>query len=230
LLKIVYSLRSLILSMVLGVVLTGCGSVAAGDGDSSGAVEGSVSGIESTVDVGDRNDEDPIPMTSAPDLNVVSRDSTPDGSTQLPFAATFPVSAGNPLVVFVTDPKIYDPSELAVVDAEYDSASPYGPFRLREERTPDGILGTTFLQDLSHFCDGQSCTSYVVSITPGVPGVLLAQDGAPTSITWVASFGHDNYKLVVMGPGDTFTRDSAVALASEIAKQFSPLAGASASG
>jgi hypothetical protein len=94
-----------------------------------------------------------------------------------------------------------------LVDAEYDVSSPYGAFRLREERTPTGMLESDFVQSVSHFCNdggdgaGSGCTSTLIDIGSGQHGALLYGPNGDTSVTAVETFDGQDYKLIVMGPG-----------------------------
>ena len=145
-----------ITALVLGASLaSACGSAAIGDGSSPG----------------DTEPGNGYPMRSASDMTAVARNELPAASA-LPFEASFPRSAGKPLVVFVYDPV----QPLAGVDAEYDASSPYGAFRLREERTPAGVLERDFVRSLSGFCSdggdgaGSGCTSALVDVGAGLRG------------------------------------------------------------
>src|SRR5437879_8919574 len=127
-------------------------------------------------------------MRSASDLNVVSRNAVPDPSL-LPFTAAFPTSAGQPVVVFISDPATSEAVHSYLVDAEYDASSLYGAFRLREERTPTGVLESDFVESVSNFCNdggdgaGSGCTSTQIDIGSGQHGALLYGPNGDTSIT-----------------------------------------------
>lgn len=139
-------------------------------------------------------------MLSASDMTVVARNELPDVSA-LPFDASFPSSAEKPLVVFVYDPV----QHLAGVDAEYDSKSPYGAFRLREERNRVGVIGD-LVQSVSGFCNdggdgaGSGCTSALVDVGSGLRGAILYGPNGDTSVTAVDTVDGQDYTLIVMGP------------------------------
>ena len=125
---------------------------------------------------------------------------------------------------------VYDPAQhLAGVDAEYDASSPYGAFRLREERTRVGLLERDFVQSLSGFCNdggdaaGSGCTSRLVDIGSGLQGAVLYGPNGDTSVTAVDTLGGQDYKLIVMGPAATFTPDRAEAAMRDVVAHFHPL-------
>jgi hypothetical protein len=215
------------LAILAAICASGCGSGAAGDGSQPASPAGqSVPGII-TVAPGDREPGDGFPMRSASDLDVVARNGVPAASL-LPFNATFPQSAGQPLVVFISDPATSDAVQSYLVDAEYDVSSPYGAFRLREERTPDGMLESDFVQSLSRFCTdggdgaGSGCTSTLIDIGSGRQGALLYGPNGDTSVTAVETLEGQDYKLIVMGPGGSFTPERAEAVIREVMDQFQP--------
>jgi hypothetical protein len=214
--------------IILTMICTsGCGSAAAGDGSQPAAPPGQSIPSIITVAPGDREPGDGYPMRWASDLNVVARNAVPDPSL-LPFNAAFPKSAGTPLVVFISDPATSDAVHSYLVDAEYDVSSPYGAFRLREERTPVGMLESDFVQSASHFCNdggdgaGSGCTSTLIDIGSGQQGALLYGPNGDTSVTAVDSLDGQDYKLIVMGPGGSFTPDRAEAVIREVIAQFQP--------
>jgi hypothetical protein len=208
-------------TLLLGALLAaGCGSTMSGDG--SGPVGPSVPSVV-TIGPGDTEPGDGIPMRSASDMTVVSRDRLPDASA-LPFNASFPGSAGTPLVVFV-----YDPVEhLTGVDAEYDASSPYGAFRLREERRRAGMAGD-LVNSVSGFCNdggdaaGSGCTSAIVDVGSGLRGAILYGPNGDTSVTTVDTLNDRDYTLIVMGPRATFTPDRAQAAMRDVVAHFDPL-------
>jgi hypothetical protein len=219
------TLRGLVI--LTAICASGCGSAAAGDGSQPAPPPGESVPSIVTVVPGDREPGDGYPMRSASDLNVVARNAVPDPSL-LPFTATFPKSAGEPLVVFISDPAVSDAVHTDLVDAEYDVSSPYGAFRLREERTPSGVLESDFVQSISEFCTdggdgaGSGCTSTLVDIGAGRQGALLYGPGGDTSITAVETYDGRDYQLIVMGPGGSFTPSRAEAVMRDVIAQFRP--------
>jgi hypothetical protein len=218
--------RGSIIAFLLGASLAaGCGSTASGDGSGLGGPVGPSVPSVFTIAPGDTEPGNGIPMRSATDMRVVARNELPDPSA-LPFDASFPGSAGKPLIVFVYDPV----QHLAGVDAEYDASSAYGAFRLREERTPVGVLERDFVQSISGFCNdggdaaGSGCTSALVDVGSGLRGAILYGPNGDTSVTAVATIGGQDYKLIVMGPPATFTPDRAEAAIRDVVAHFHPLA------
>lgn len=198
-----------ITALVLGASLaSACGSAAIGDGSSPG----------------DTEPGNGYPMRSASDMTAVARNELPAASA-VPFEASFPRSAGKPLVVFVYDPV----QPLAGVDAEYDASSPYGAFRLREERTPAGVLERDFVRSVSGFCSdggdgaGSGCTSALVDVGAGLRGAILYGPNGDTSVTAVETLDGQDYKLIVMGPRATFTPDRAEAAMRDVVARFHPV-------
>ena len=210
------------------ICASGCGGAVAGDVSQPGAPAGASVPSIVAVAPGDREPGDGYPMRTANGMKVVARKAIPDPST-LPFAAAFPSSAGQPLIVFVYDPAMYKVDKMAGVDAEYDASSPFGAFRLREERTPVGTVESDFVQSLSHFCNdggdgaGSGCTSTLIDIGSGRQGALLYGPNGDTSVTAVETLNGQDYQLIVMGPGATFTPDRAEAAMRDVIAQFHPL-------
>lgn len=215
--------RRSITALLLGASLAaGCGSTASGDGSGpAGPVGPSVPSVV-TIAPGDTEPGDGIPMHSASDMTVVARNQLPDAST-LPFDASFPSSAGTPLVVFVYDPV----QHLTGVDAEYDASSPYGAFRLREERRRPGMVGD-LVNSVSGFCNdggdgaGSGCTSAIVDLGSGLRGAILYGPNGDTSVTAVDAIDGRDYTLIVMGPPATFTPDRAEAAMRDVVAHFHP--------
>jgi hypothetical protein len=148
-------------------------------------------------------------------MTRVATDSVPAPS-DLPFNAAFPKSADAPMGVFVSIPADYPVGENEVV-AEYDASSPYGPFRVREEKTPKGLVDQSFIEGIPSICD--SCTdARLVDVTSDIKGALLAGPGGPTSVTWLQG----DYEMIVIGPEKSFSPDASVALAREVATAFNP--------
>ncbi len=215
--------RSITALLLIASLAAGCGSTASGDGSGpAGPVGPSVPSVV-TVAPGDAEPGDGIPMLSASDMTVVARNELPDVSA-LPFDASFPSSAEKPLVVFVYDPV----QHLAGVDAEYDSKSPYGAFRLREERNRVGVIGD-LVQSVSGFCNdggdgaGSGCTSALVDVGSGLRGAILYGPNGDTSVTAVDTVDGQDYTLIVMGPPATFTPDRAEAAMRDVVANFHPL-------
>jgi hypothetical protein len=219
-LAIVGTCEPIVALVLVASLATACGSTAAGDG--SGPVSPSVPSVV-TVAPGDTEPGDGIPMRSASDMTVVARNKLPDPSA-LPFDASFPISAGKPLVVFVYNPL----QHLAGVDAEYDASSPYGAFRLREERHRAGEIGD-LVKSVSGFCNdggdaaGSGCTSALVGVGSGLQGAVLYGPNGDTSVTAVDTLGGHDYTLIVMGPPATFTPDRAEAAMRDVVAHFRPL-------
>jgi hypothetical protein len=210
-----------IAALVLGASLAaGCGSTMGGEG--SGPVGPSVPTVV-TITPGGASGGEGIPMRSAADMTVVARNRLPDPSA-LPFNAAFPSSAGTPLVAFVYDPV----QHRAGVDAEYDASSPYGAFRLREERSPAGTVGD-LVTSVAGFCNdggdaaGSGCTSAIVDVNSGLRGAILYGPNGDTSVTVVDRLNGRDYTLIVMGPGATFTPERAEAAMRDVVAHFDPL-------
>ena len=103
------------------------------------------------------------------------------------------------------------------VVAEYDASSPHGAFRVREEKTPKGLVDQSFIEWIPSICD--TCTEHrLVDVTSDINGALLAGPNGPTSVTWLQG----DYKLIVIGPEKSFSPDTSVALAREVATAFNP--------
>jgi hypothetical protein len=165
-----------------------------------------------------------FPMSSFGGMTRVSDHALPDPSA-LPFAVYLPQSAGSPMAVFVSQPSAYPKGEAEVV-AEYDSSSPYGAFRVREyARSPQTGDATETLGE-STFCqtDGASCTSTLIHLRPDVAAALLYGPNGPTSVSWLERFGDTTYRLIVIGPKDTLSPQTATRLAQEVAAGFDPAA------
>jgi hypothetical protein len=208
--------RGAVLAVALALVGSSCGQAVNGDGSSPAGTTGgeSIPTIETTFP--DAGEKMVFPMKSFDGMNQVATNSFPDPA-DLPFNAVFPQSAKTPMGVFVSIPDDYPKGEEEVV-AEYDGASPYGAFRLREEKTPPGLVDQSFIEEIPKVCD--TCTdARLVDIGSGIQGALLAGPDGPTSVTWLQGV----YKMIVIGPPtDTFTTDAAIALAKEVAADFTP--------
>jgi hypothetical protein len=57
-----------------------------------------------------------------------------------------------------------------------------------------------------------------VDVTPAIQGALLAGPDGPRSVTWMQGL----FKMIVIGPQQSFHSDTATALATETAKSFAP--------
>jgi hypothetical protein len=161
-----------------------------------------------------------FPMKSFDGMKEVSQGAMPTASA-LPFAAAFPAKAGTPMGVFVSIPADYSAGETEVVE-EYDGSSPYGPFRVREERHPAGELDQSFINGIPSVCSSSCTDARLVTLQPGIQGALLAGPDGPTSVTWLQG----SYELIVIGPPSTFSPDTAVAVAENVAAKFAPTAAA----
>jgi hypothetical protein len=192
--------RPCLLIVAVIVVGAGCGSTPAGD-------------VSGHMD---------FPMSSFGGMTRVSHRAVPDPSA-LPFGVYLPPTADAPMAVFVSEPSAYPKGEAEVV-AEYDSTSPYGAFRIREyaRRPQAGDAGET--RSESTFCEtnGASCTSTLIHLRPDVAAALLYGPDGPTSVTWLERFGDTTYQLIVIGPKDTLSPDTATRLAEEVAAGFDP--------
>jgi hypothetical protein len=203
--------------LVVAVLAAGCGNAMGGDASSPAAPAAtagdSVPTIETTLPNGGEAMQ--FPMKSFDGMTQVATDSIPDPST-LPFAAAFPKSADPPMGVFVSIPADYPEGEEEVV-AEYDASSPYGAFRVREEKTPKGLVDQSFVEGIPSICD--TCTdARLVDVTSNIKGALLAGPNGPTSVTWLQG----DYTMIVIGPEGSFSPDTSIALAREVAAEFNP--------
>ena len=151
---------------VIALVTGGCGNAVGGDGSSPAApatAGDSVPTIETTLPNGGETMQ--FPMKSFDGMKRVAADSVPAPS-DLPFNAAFPKSADAPMGVFVSIPADYPDGEEEVV-AEYDASSPYGPFRVREEKTPKGLVDQSFIDQIPSICD--TCTdARLVDVTSDI--------------------------------------------------------------
>ena len=57
-----------------------------------------------------------------------------------------------------------------------------------------------------------------MDVTSDIKGALLAGPNGPTSVTWLQG----DYKMIVIGPEKSFSADTSVALAREVATAFNP--------
>lgn len=162
-------------------------------------------------------------VTTYGDMNRVSQNGLPDPST-LPFRAYAPVTAGSPVAVFVSKPGA-TPKGVVGVDFEYGPSSPYGAFRVREERRPPQPGDASQTRSMSRFCEDEDCTSKVIELGSGVQAALLYGPSGPTSTTWVERFGGRTYQVVVIGPKRTFSPGTALRIARQIASGFDPVGG-----
>jgi hypothetical protein len=193
--------------LVAAAVAAACGSAVGGDASSPGAI---------TTTLPNGGEAMQFPMTSFDGMTEVATDSIPARST-LPFAAAFPGSADAPMGVFVSIPADYPEGEQEVV-VEYAASSPYGAFRVREEKTPKGLVDESFIEGIPSTCDASCTDARLVDVTSDIKGALLAGPNGPTSVTWL----QEDYKMVVIGPATSFSPDTAVALAREVATAFTP--------
>jgi hypothetical protein len=203
--------------LVVAVLAAGCGNAMGGDASSPAAPAATAGDSVPTVETALLNggEATQFPMTSFDGMTRVATDSVPAPS-DLPFNAAFPKSADVPMGVFVSIPADYPVGEDEVV-AEYDASSPYGPFRVREEKTPKGLVDQSFIEGIPSICD--SCTdARLVDVTSDIKGALLAGPSGPTSVTWLQG----DYEMIVIGPEKSFSPDTSVALAREVATAFNP--------
>jgi len=209
---------------VLGIVALGATACGAAMQEGSGANTHASTATEGgsvpamTVTPGGDGESMAFPMRSFDGMTEVAQRTIPPASA-LPFAAAFPADAGAPMGVFVSKPADYPAGETEIVE-EYDSSSPYGPFRVRESKHPDGELDQSFINGIPSVC-AASCTDHrLVNLQPGIQGALLAGPDGPTSVTWLQG----PYELIVIGPASTFSPDTAVAISKDVAARFAPTA------
>ena len=212
---------------MLGLLALGAAACGAAVHEGSGA-NTSVSAVTegdsvpTVFTVSPSGDGEPMafPMRSFDGMKEVAQGTVPPASA-LPFAAAFPAHAGTPMGVFVSIPADYPAGETEIVE-EYDGSSPYGAFRVREEKHPAGELDQSFLDGILSVCTA-SCTDHrLVKLQPGIEGALLAGPNGPTSVTWLQG----SYELIVIGPAHTFPPDTAVSIAKDVAAKFAPTAAA----
>jgi hypothetical protein len=184
-------------------------------------VGGAACGSGPAGDVSGRMD---FPMSTFGGMSRISQRAPPDPAA-LPFDAFLPASAGAPMAVFVSEPGAY-PKDVSEVVAEYDSSSPYGAFRIREEARPPQAGDADETQGMANFCQspGASCTSTLIRLERDVPAALLYGPDGPTSVTWLERFGDTTYQLIVIGPDATLSPDTATRVAREVAAGFNPAA------
>jgi hypothetical protein len=178
--------------------------------------------VPMVVEVSPNGDGEPMafPVRSFDGMTEVSHGAVPAASS-LPFDAAFPGGAGAPMGVFVSIPAAYPDGETEVV-VEYGRSSPYGPFRVREQKHPAGELDQSFIDGIPSVC-ARSCTDHrLVDLRSGIEGALLAGPYGPTSVTWLQG----SYELVVIGPGKTFSPETAVGIAKDVADRFAATAAA----
>jgi len=204
---------------VLGA--TACGAAmqegSGANSRTSTAAEGDSTPV-ATVTPGGDGEAMAFPMKSFDGMKEVAHETMPAASA-LPFAAAFPDNAGTPMGVFVSNPAEYPAGETEIVE-EYDGSSPYGPFRVRESKHPDGELDQSFIDGIPSVCPA-SCTDHrLVALQHGIEGALLAGPDGPTSVTWLQG----PYELIVIGPARTLSPDTAVAIARNVAEKFAPTA------
>ena len=213
----------MLLVVTLVLVATACGE-RMGDTVSAG---GSVPGVVTVVpNGGSEGGEMVFPADRFDDERKVADHEVPN-LADLPFAASFPESAGVPQSVYVVKPGSL-PKDETQVRAEYGTSSPWGAFRVTEGSRPPLSGDMSEAESISHFCQddpGATCTSELIHLSPTiVAGLLYGPDG-PTSVTWVERFGDTAYRFVVMGPPSTFTPDIATRVSTEVATGFAPNGG-----
>jgi hypothetical protein len=208
---------------IVGLATTACGAAVnegAGTGGSTVTGGDSVPTVITVIPNGNPDEAMRFPEKSFEGMQEVVKGATPTAS-QLPFAAAFPSSAGTPMGVFTTIPAD-TPAEHSAVIEEFDASSPYGPFRVSEEKHPAGELDQSFINQIPSVCSSTCTDARLVSIQPGVEGALLAGPDGPTSITWLQG----SYEMIVIGPPGTFTPQTAVSIAKQVAAKFAPTAAA----
>jgi hypothetical protein len=199
-------------SLISVLVLAACGSSTSGDVSVGGQTDPASAPptIDTVIPSGEGME---FPMKTFEGMTEVATDAFPSPS-KLPYAVTFPSSAGAPMGVWVSNPDAYAPGDSEVV-LEYDASSPYGAFRIRERQPPPGMHSPTFIQDIPKYCT--TCTdARLVDLGPSLQGALLAGAPGATSVTWLQG----DYEVVVIGP-PTFTVDQAISLARETAAGIS---------
>jgi hypothetical protein len=94
----------------------------------------------------------------------------------------------------------------------YGDRSPYGVFRLTAEPQPEGFDAAA-IRSLASACD--VCDeNRLVSLAPGVRGALLAGGNGPNSVSWI----ENGLRMMVLGPGSSFSASRAVAAARVLAR------------
>jgi hypothetical protein len=210
--------RTATLLGVLAMVISACGQATVQDNEPA-ASQTTSSATATSTDTPSTTVTPPVPPAAAEPfdwsaasingMTTVASGQTPSPAA-LPFPAAVPNSAGTPSYVFVSDPAHWPSGESAVL-LQYDGSSPYGVLRVTEEKMPPGLVDQSFIQQLASTC--QDCTdNRLVSVTPTIQGALMAGQPA-TSVTFLVG----PYKVVVIGPADTFTTDDAVTVAGQVA-------------
>jgi hypothetical protein len=195
------------------VVCAGCGATVSPGGTDTAATGASEPVVQSVVP--DAGEQPVFPMKAFSGMSKVATGAYAPPSA-LPFAVDYPRSAGAPMGVYVSIRADYPSGEAEIVE-EYDSSSTYGPFRVREKEVPAGLVDQSFINQIPGICT-TSCKGSLVTLEPGVVGALLAGPNGPTSVTWLQG----QFEMIVIGPVDTFTADTAVAIAKEVATGFNP--------
>lgn len=208
---------------LLGLLVIGasCGERMGNGAPSDG--NGSVPSVITVVpNGGSAGDGMVFPASQFDDERKVADHEMPRPS-DLPFAASFPKSAGVPLSVYVVKPGSM-PSGETQVRAEYDTSSPWGAFRVTEGSRPPLSSDPSEAESISRFCQdtGGNCTSKLVHLSPTIAAGLLYGPDGPTSVTWVERFDDTAYRFVVMGPSGAFTPDIAIRVSTEVAAGFTP--------
>jgi hypothetical protein len=208
---------------LLGLLVIGA---SCGERMGNGAPSGGNGSVPSVITVvpngGSAGDGMVFPASQFDDERKVADHEMPRPS-DLPFAASFPKSAGVPLSVYVVKPGSM-PSGETQVRAEYDTSSPWGAFRVTEGSRPPLSSDPSEAESISRFCqdDGGNCTSKLVHLSPTIAAGLLYGPDGPTSVTWVERFDDTAYRFVVMGPSGAFTPDIAIRVSTEVAAGFTP--------
>jgi hypothetical protein len=206
------------------LVAGGCGAATqtgAGqsNSDSTVIVSGGQSIPEIVTTAPDAGEPMQFPEQNFDGMTKVAVDTVPQ-SKALPFSAAFPKSAGNPMAVWVSNPDAYPQGEIEIIE-EFDTTSPYGAFRVREEKRPAGSVDQSFIEGIPKMCG--SCTdARLVQIQPGIQGALLVGAPRATSVTWLQG----DYEMIVIGPAE-LTADTAISLSQEVAGSFDPSASGS---
>jgi hypothetical protein len=200
---------------VLASVVAGCGAATGAVQSGAGSESAPASAAPTIATVITPGGSEPMtfPMKTIRGYTQVAQGSVPD-SAKLPFDATFPGSAGSPIGVFVSPIDPSAPTDVEI-DAEYGTDTPYGAFRLEERHFATGDFDQSFIESIPSQC-GDCTDARTLTVAPGVMGALLAGGSGPVSVTWLQG----QYELIVMGPRDTFSADTAIKVATEIAASF----------
>jgi hypothetical protein len=208
-------LPATVLGAVMILAMTACGHGAVtGEGSVGGATTVVSGGGGSTPQVvtvvPDKGEPSDWGATSFDGMSRVATNAPPTAAT-LPFAAVVPASAGTPAAVYISHPQ-HTASGWSIVTLTYNSSSPYGVFRVIEEKYPPGTVEPSYAQQIAAACTACS-SALLVSIGSDQAAVLVTPD-----VSGVAFLDGGTFEVKVMGPPATFSPAAAIRVATQIAQ------------